>query len=106
MAARSTSPLLARELWQLEGSKGEEASALGRVSWQERIEIAPDLHHGDPCIKGTRIPVATIVGSLADGMTPAEIRGAFPQLTDEDIRAALSYAAALTHEDILAPLPA
>jgi uncharacterized protein (DUF433 family) len=79
---------------------------VGRVSWQERIEIAPDLHHGDPCIKGTRIPVATIVGSLADGMTSAEIRGAFPQLTDEDIRAALSYAAALTHEDILAPFPA
>lgn len=79
---------------------------MGRVSWQERIEIAPDLHRGDPCIKGTRIPVATIVGSLADGMTSAEIRGAFPQLTDEDIRAALSYAAALTHEDILAPFPA
>jgi uncharacterized protein (DUF433 family) len=79
---------------------------MGRVAWQERIVIAPDLHHGEPCIKGTRIPVATIVGSLADGMTRAEIREAYPQLTDEDIRAALTYAAELTHEEILIPLPA
>ena len=77
-----------------------------RVAWQERIVIAPDLHHGDPCIKGTRIPVAMIVGSLADGMTVAQIREAYPQLTDEDIGAALSYAAELTHEEILIPLPA
>ena len=65
---------------------------MGRVRWQDRIVIAPDLHHGDPCIKGTRIPVAMIVGSLADGMTPEEIREAYPQLTDEDIQAALAYA--------------
>jgi len=68
--------------------------------------IAANLHHGEPSIKGTRIPVAMIVGSLADGMTPAEMREAFPQLTDEDIRAALAYAAELTREDVLAPLPA
>jgi uncharacterized protein (DUF433 family) len=78
---------------------------MGRVAWQERIVIAPDLHHGDPCIKGTRIPVATIVGSLADGMTPTQIRKAYPQLADEDIRAALAYAAELTHEELFAPLP-
>ena len=53
----------------------------------------PDLHHGDPCIKGTRIPVAMIVGSLVDGMMPEEIREAYPQLTMEDIQAALVYAA-------------
>ncbi|MCL7455256.1 MAG: DUF433 domain-containing protein [Anaerolineae bacterium] len=79
---------------------------MGRVAWQERIVIAPDLHHGDPCIKGTRIPVAMIVGSLADGMTADQIREEYPQLTDEDIRAALSYAAELTHEEILISLPA
>ena len=78
---------------------------MGRVAWRDRIVIAPDLHHGDPCIKGTRIPVAMIVGSLADGMTSAQIRKAYPQLTDEDIRAALAYAAELTHEEIFAPLP-
>lgn len=77
-----------------------------RVSWQERIVIDPDLHRGDPCIRGTRIPVAMIVGSLADGMTMVEIREAYPQLMDEDIQAALAYAAELTHEEILMPLPA
>lgn len=79
---------------------------MGRMAWQERIVIAPDLHHGEPCIKGTRIPVAVIMGSLADGMTPLEIQAAYPQLSDQDIRAALSYAAELTHQDILVPLPA
>ena len=64
-----------------------------RVRWQERIVIAPDLHHGDPCIEGTRIPVAMIVGSLADGMTPREVQDAYPQLTLEDIQAALTYVA-------------
>ena len=79
---------------------------MGRVAWQERIVIAPDLHHGDPCIKGTRIPVAMIVGSLADGMTMAQIREAYPQLTEEDIRAALAYAAELTQQEVLVSLPA
>jgi uncharacterized protein (DUF433 family) len=64
-----------------------------RVQWRERIVIAPDLHHGDPCIRGTRIPVAMIVGSLADGMTAKEIQDAYPQLTMEDIQAALAYGA-------------
>jgi uncharacterized protein (DUF433 family) len=79
---------------------------MARVAWQDRIEIAPDLHHGDPCIRGTRIPVAVIVGSLADGMTPQEIQEAYPQLAAEDIQAALAYAADLVYQDILVPLPA
>jgi uncharacterized protein (DUF433 family) len=79
---------------------------MGRVRWQERIVIEEDLHHGDPCIKGTRIPVAVIVASLADGMTAEEIRQEYPQLSDLDIRAALAYAADVIHQDILVPLPA
>ena len=79
---------------------------MGRVRWQERIVIEADLHHGDACIKGTRIPVAVIVASLADGMTAEEIRQEYPQLSDLDIRAALAYAADVIHQDILAPLPA
>jgi len=58
-----------------------------RTQWQARIVIAPDLHHDDPCIRGTRIPVAVIVGSLADGMTHEEIQAAYPQLTMADISA-------------------
>jgi uncharacterized protein (DUF433 family) len=76
------------------------------MRWQERIVIAPDLHHGDPCIKGTRIPVAVIIGSLADGMTIADIIRSYPQLTPEDIQAALAYAAEAVRYDILTPLPA
>jgi uncharacterized protein (DUF433 family) len=79
---------------------------MGCVRWQERIVIAEDLHHGDPCIKGTRIPVATIVASLADGMTSDEILEEYPQLVDLDIRAALAYAADVIHQDVLVPLPA
>lgn len=78
---------------------------MGRVAWQEPIVIAPDPHHGEPCIKETRIPVAMIVRSLADGMTAAQIREADPQLADEDTCAALVYAAELTHEEMLIPLP-
>ena len=77
---------------------------MGRVRWQERIVIADDLHHGDPCIKGTRIPVAVIVASLADGMTADEIQQEYPQLSDLDIRAALAYAADVIHQDVLVPL--
>jgi uncharacterized protein (DUF433 family) len=46
------------------------------------------------------------VGSLADGLTPEEIREAYPQLTGEDIQAALAYAAYVIGQDVLAPLPA
>ena len=77
-----------------------------RIRWQERIEIAPDLHHGDPCIKGTRVPVAMIVGGPADGMMPGEIQEAYPQVSAEDIQAALAYAADVIGQDVLAPLPA
>lgn len=77
--------------WVCHEIKG--VTEMKRVQWRGRIAIAPDLHHGDPCIKGTRIPVSMIVGSLADGMTPEEIQDAYPQLTMGDIQAALAYAA-------------
>jgi len=64
-----------------------------RIDWQDHIEASLDLHHGDPCIKGTRIPVKTIIGSLADGMSPGEIMAAYPQLTREDILAATTLRA-------------
>ena len=52
----------------------------------------PASHHGDPCIKGTRVPVSVIAGSIADGDTPEQPLVAYPQLTVDDIRAALDYA--------------
>ena len=74
-----------------------------RRRWQDRIAIDPDIHHGDPCIKGTRIPVAMIVGSLADGLTFDDIRQDYPQLTDEDLYAALAYAADVMRQELLLP---
>jgi uncharacterized protein (DUF433 family) len=74
--------------------------------WQDRITVDPQIHHGDPCVKGTRIPVATVVGSLADGMTYDEILKAYPQLTNEDIYAALAYAAEVMRQEIVFPLSA
>lgn len=76
---------------------------MSRINWKEHIIIDPDLHHGDPCIKGTRIPVTTIVGSLADGMTTDEIIAAYPQLTVVEVQAALAYAADVMRQELLLP---
>lgn len=77
-------------------------------SWsaRDRVEIHDDLHHGDPCIRGTRIPVRTIIGSLADGMSLDGIREAYPQLSAEDVHAAHSYAAEVLKDEVLIPLNA
>lgn len=76
---------------------------MNRTNWKKHIIIDPDLHHGDPCIKGTRIPVAAIVGSLADGMTPEEIVEIYPQLNLVKIQAALAYAADVMRQELLLP---
>lgn len=76
---------------------------MARIDWKEHITIDPELHHGDPCIIGTRIPVTMIIGSLADGMTPEEILEAYPQLSLIDIQAALAYAADVMRQELLLP---
>lgn len=63
------------------------------ADWRKRISFDPTVHHGDPCIARTRVPVSVIVGSVADGDTPEQILTSYPQLTREDIRAALLCAA-------------
>lgn len=64
----------------------------------ERIVIDHRIMGGVPCVRGTRIPVATVVGMIAEGMEQAEILAEFPQLTAEDIQNALRYAAAAVDE--------
>lgn len=64
----------------------------------QRITIRPDQMGGVPCIRGLRIPVATVVGMIADGMSEAEILAAYPDLEPEDIREALRYAAEAVRE--------
>ena len=65
---------------------------MSRINWQNFIVIDPEIHHGEPCIKGTRVPVAILVGSIADGMSVAEVLEEFPQLKQKEIQAALEYA--------------
>jgi uncharacterized protein (DUF433 family) len=57
-----------------------------------RVTSDPRQMSGMPCIRGLRIPVATVVGMVADGMTETEILSAYPDLEGEDIHAALRYA--------------
>jgi len=66
--------------------------------WKERISINPNVCHGKPCIKGTRIWVSLIVDNLAAGSSESEILEAYPSLTKEDIRAALAFAAEISRE--------
>ena len=64
----------------------------------ERITVDPSQMDGVPCTRGLRIPVATVVGMIADGMTEAEILRAYPDLEPDDLREALRYAAEAVRE--------
>ena len=63
-----------------------------------RITIDARQLAGLPCIRGLRIPVAMVVGMVADGMTTREILDAYPDLQDDDIREALRFAAEAVRE--------
>lgn len=63
-----------------------------------RITIAPGQMGGAPCIRGLRIPVATVVAMIADRMSEPEILEAYPDLESEDIREALLFAAEAVRE--------
>jgi len=63
-----------------------------------RITVDPRQMGGVPCVRGLRIPVATVVGLVADGMSEGAILEAYPDLEREDIREALRYAAAAFQE--------
>lgn len=63
-----------------------------------RITVRADQMGGVPCIRGLRIPVATVVGMIADGMAEREILQAYPDLEAEDLRESLRYAAEAVRE--------
>lgn len=63
-----------------------------------RITVRPDQMGGVPCVRGLRIPVATVVGMIADGMSESEIIAAYPDLEAEDVREAIRYAAEAVRE--------
>ncbi|GFZ97557.1 DUF433 domain-containing protein [Nesterenkonia alkaliphila] len=61
----------------------------------DRIAVDHRVMGGMPCIQGTRIPVSMIVGRIAEGASESEVLEDYPQLTPDDIHAALRYAAAV-----------
>lgn len=74
--------------------------------YQDRIVRDPHIAGGEPVLKGTRVTLKTVLASLAEGATNAEILADFPTLSDEDIRAAIAFAAASAQEDFpLAEIP-
>jgi uncharacterized protein (DUF433 family) len=74
------------------------------TSLLDRIVIDPNVCFGKPCIKGTRIWVSLILDFLASGETAERILEAYPQLTADDIRAAIAYGAEVARERVI-PVP-
>lgn len=72
------------------------------MNWWNYISVDPTICHGKACIKGTRIMVSVILDNLAVGLTTDEIIQSYPSLSLEAIQAAISYAAELTRERIVA----
>lgn len=75
-----------------------------RMNLQDRIVRDTQVCGGEPVFKGTRVTLRTVLASLADGDTPAQILADFPSLKPEDVQAAIAFAAASAEEDL--PVPA
>jgi uncharacterized protein (DUF433 family) len=72
------------------------------MATHERIEVNPKVMLGKPVIKGTRVPVELLLRKLSEGATLEDLLGGYPHLTQDDILAAIAYAAdVVAHEDIL-----
>lgn len=80
------------------------ANAKAQADYHERIIRDPDVLVGKPVIKGTRIPVSLILNLLAHGYDFGRIVEAYPQLTEDDIVAALAYAGERMEREELRPL--
>lgn len=74
------------------------------MKWQDRITVDPQVCHGKACILGTRVMVSVILDNLADGTSRVELLANYPSLVNEDIDAAIAYAAELVRERVV-PLP-
>ncbi len=71
------------------------------MDWRERIAIDPQVCHGKACIKGTRVMVSVVLDNLADGISVEEVLHSYPALTQDDVRAAIAYAAAIASERVV-----
>ncbi len=73
---------------------------MNSVDLLSRVSIDPNVCGGQPCIQGTRLPIAVILDGLAEGLTPEGLMEHYPHLTQEDIRAAFAYAGELARENV------
>ncbi|MCO5168286.1 MAG: DUF433 domain-containing protein [Planctomycetes bacterium] len=71
------------------------------MDWRDRISADPEVCHGRPCIRGTRIMVSVILDGLADGAAVSDLVRSYPALAPEDVQAALLYAAELARGGVL-----
>jgi uncharacterized protein (DUF433 family) len=84
----------------MKSSSGREPALEAPMQFM-RITSDPHQMGGMPCLRGLRIPVATVVGMIADGMSESEILEAYPDLEGDDIHEALRYAAVALRERAL-----
>ena len=71
------------------------------MNWKDRITVDPRVCHGKACIRGTRVMVSVILDNLAEGTGHDEILTSFSGLTNDDIDAAITYAAELARERVV-----
>lgn len=71
-------------------------------NWQEYIIVDPTVCHGKACIKGTRVMVSVVLDNLAAGLSADEIVASYPSLSREAVQAAITYAAELARERVVA----
>ena len=88
-------PLSASKSW------GKRENDMTREELLKRIVIDPAICFGKPVIRGTRIWVALILENLAEGMSETELLKAYPGLAQDDLRAALAYAAEIARERLV-----
>jgi uncharacterized protein (DUF433 family) len=72
------------------------------INWRKYISVDPAICHGQACIKGTRIMVSVVLDNLAAGHAPEQILCSYPTLKPQAIRAAITYAAELAKEHVVA----
>jgi len=72
------------------------------LNWQDYIIVDPTICHGKACFKGTRIMVSVVLDNLAAGLSFDEILSSYPSLSREAIQAAMTYAAELARERVVA----
>ena len=76
------------------------------MTYRDIITLETGKRGGKPCVRGLRITVADVLGWLSAGMSPADIVEDYPDLTEQDIRACLAYAAERERRSVLAVTPA